>query len=439
MKNFVVYFSIVTLVIVGGVSIISAQEEYSNFVAECPDGEATVAVAGGAVGTELELGREQAARYMELCPNITVEFIEVSDSATDRLRLYRQFWEAESGDVDVFQVDVIWAGIIAPHMVDLNEYMSEDQIAQYFPAMIAGQTVDDRLVALPWFTDAPGLYYRTDLLEKYELDVPTTWDELEAAAMTIMEGEQAEGNSEFVGYVWQGDIYEGLTCDAHEWLASATGSTFITADGEVNVTDENWLALLDQAAGWVGTISPEAVLTFQEDDSRIAWETGNVAFMRNWPYAYGLGNAETSPIAGLFDYTTLPDGASGESFSCLGGQQLGVSRYSENTDAAVSVALFLTSPAEQRLRALSAFGANPTVPALYEDEEIREISPLFELMPPLLEEALGRPSQVTGDSYGEASELFFSAVHTVLTGQNDAATAMDALEIELEELLADLE
>ena len=414
------------------VSVVGAQD---TFV--CPEGEADIVVAAGAVGVELELVQEQAARYMELCPNVTVTALETPDLATDRLGLYQQFWEAQSADVDLYQVDVIWAGIIAEHMVDMKEYLTQEQIDQYFPAMIAGQTIEDRLVAIPWFTDAAGLYYRTDLLEKYGLEVPTTWDELTAAAQTIQDGERAEGNTEFWGYVWQGNSYEGLTCDAHEWLVSETGETFISPDGVVNVNNPEFVAALERAAGWVGGISPDAVTTYGEEESRGVWQAGNAAFMRNWPYAYGLGNGEDSAIAGQFDYAPLPMGAV-TAGACLGGWQLAVSQYSDNPDAAASVARFRTAPEEQKLRALSPQGANPTIPALYEDPDLEAANPLFARMGPILATAVARPSGVTAERYNDASTIFFSNVHSVLTGGTDAQTAVEDMELDLQDLLEEL-
>lgn len=425
-------FTVLALLL-GAFSGVSAQSEVA-----CPEGEHEIVVAAGAVGIELEVIAEQGARYNELCPNITVTPLETPDLATDRLGLYQQFWEAQSPDVDIYQTDVIWAGIIAPHVVDLNEYLPEDYIAQFFPNMIEGQTIDGRLVAIPWFTDAAGLYYRTDLLEKYGLEVPTTWEELTAAAAAIQEGERAEGKSEFYGYVWQGNSYEGLTCDAHEWLVSATGETFITPEGEVNVNNPEFIAMLEMAAGWVGTISPEAVTTFGEEDSRAVWQAGNAAFMRNWPYAYGLGNAEDSAVAGLFDYVPLPAGASGQAAACLGGWQLAVSAYSDSVDAAVSVAMFLASAEEQKIRALSPQGANPTIPALYDDPELAEANPLFARMNPILATAVARPSGFTASRYNDASALFYSAVHSVLTGQTDAQTAVEDLELDLQDLVDEI-
>jgi trehalose/maltose transport system substrate-binding protein len=322
-------------------------------------------------------------------------------------------------------------------MVDLNQYLTDEEKGWYFPDMIAGQTINGALVAIPWFTDAAGLYYRTDLLEKYGVEVPTTWDELEAAAQTIMDGERGEGNSDFYGYVWQGNAYEGLTCDAHEWLVSETGDTFITSDGTVNVNNQAFVDALEQAAGWVGGISPEAVTTYGEEDSRAVWQAGNAAFMRNWPYAYGLGNAEDSAIAGMFDYAPLPMGES-RAAACLGGWQLGVSKYSQNVDASVAVAKFLTSPEEQKARALSSQGNNPTIPALYDDPDLVAQNPLFGRMGPILATAYPRPSGITASRYNDASEIFFSYVHDVLTGQSDAQTAVEDMEADLQDLVDEL-
>jgi trehalose/maltose transport system substrate-binding protein len=402
----------------------------------CPEGEAEITLAGGSVGSEREFAQRAADVFTSVCPNVTIDILEMPDSATERLNLYLQFFEAESGDVDVMQVDVIWPAIIAPHVVDMREYLTDEEVDEYFVDMINGQTVDGRLVAIPWFTDAAGLYYRTDLLEKYELEVPTTWEELEAAAATIQEGEVAEGMDGFAGYVWQGNDYEGLTCDAHEWLVSTTGDTFITADGEVNVTDENFAALVERAAGWVGTISPEGVTTYQEEESRNVWQAGNAAFMRNWPYAYNLGNADDSPVSGLFGWVPLPTGGV-RSAACLGGWQLAVSKYSENVDASAAFAKYITSP-EQQLQRAYFQGQFPTIPAVYEDESLAS-DPLFAAAGPIIGTAFARPSVATGSQYQAASAIFAGGIHDILTGQVDVETGLEDLEIDLEDFLADME
>lgn len=392
-----------------------------------------VTVAGGAVGQELELTKKAAEMYMEKHPNVEVKVLDTPDLAQDRLGLYLQFLEAKSPDVDVYQIDVIWPGDLAEHFVDLYEYGAKDVVDEHFEAIVQNNTVDGKLVAIPWFTDAGLLYYRTDLLEKYNLGVPKTWDELEEAAKIIQEGERKAGNNDFWGFVWQGDAYEGLTCDALEWVASNGGGTIISPDKKITINNPNAVEIIEKAAGWVGTISPEGVTGMAEEDARNIWQAGNAAFMRNWPYAYSLGNADDSPIKGKFDVAPLPAGKSGNGAATLGGWQLAVSKYSENPEVAADVALYLASYEAQKMRAVEG-SMNPTIKALYQDEEVLEASPFMGSLYDVFTNAVARPSTATAPNYNNVSTKFFQAVYSVLTGEKDAQTALEELELDLQDL-----
>ncbi|HPT63587.1 MAG TPA: ABC transporter substrate-binding protein [Candidatus Atribacteria bacterium] len=392
-----------------------------------------ITVAAGAVGQELELTREAAQRYMEAHPDVEVRVIDTPDLATDRYGLYLQFFEARSSDIDVYQIDVIWPGDLAEHLLDLYEFGAKEIADEHFPAIIENNTVDGRLVGIPWFTDAGLLYYRTDLLEKYGLEVPKTWAEFEEVARIIQEGERAEGNEDFWGFVWQGNAYEGLTCNALEWICSNGGGTIISPDGVITINNPNAIEAIEMAARWVGTISPAGVTGFAEEDARSLFQSGNAAFMRNWPYAYALGQSEESVIAGKFDVASLPAGRSGHGAATLGGWQLAVSKYSNNPEIAADVALFMASPEEQKIRAIKG-SFTPTIMTLYEDPEVLESAPFFGTLYDVLINAVARPSTVTAPNYNEVSTLFFRAVHSVLTGAKDATTALEELELELQAL-----
>jgi trehalose/maltose transport system substrate-binding protein len=279
------------------------------------------------------------------------------------------------------------------------------------------------------------LYYRTDLLEKYGYDSPpATWDDLEEMAQTIQDGERAEGNQDFWGYVWQGNAYEGLTCDALEWIKSNDGGTIVSPDKVITINNANAVEIVDQAAGWVGTISPDGVTGFGEEDARNMWQAGNAAFMRNWPYAYSLGQGDDSAIKDVFDVQPLPAGASGAGAATLGGWQLAVSKYSEHPDVAADVALFMASAEEQKIRAIAG-SFNPTVMSLYQDADVLEATPFFGSLYDVFINAVARPSTASAPQYNETSTLFFQAVHSVLTGGNDALTALEELELDLQDLL----
>ncbi len=396
------------------------------------ESDVELSVFFGPVGDEADSYGNLIAQFTEET-GIEVEIVISPPSATDNLAQQLQFLGAGSSDLDVYQIDVIWPGILAEHAVNLYDYIPQSTIDAHFPAIVENNTVDGKLVGMPWYTDAGLLYYRTDLLEKYGFPgPPETWDELEVMAQTIQEGEQAEGNDSFWGFVWQGNNYEGLTCDALEWQKSHNGGTIIEPDGTITVNNPNTVAALERAAAWVGTISPPGVTTYQEEDGRGVWQSGNAAFMRNWPYAYALGNGEDSPIRGLFEATVLPTGGT-ENAATLGGWQLMVSAYSEYPEEAAQLVEFLASRESQKARAITS-SYLPTIGSLYQDEELLEAQPFMGSLFEVFNNAVARPSTVTGELYNEVSAAYFNAVHSVLTGEETAANAL----LELEDDLVDI-
>ena len=324
---------------------------------------ATISISCGAVGLELEICQEGAEAWAEATGN-QVNVISTPNSATERLALYQQILAANSADIDVFQIDVIWPSILGNHFIDLAEHIDQEVIDQHFEAIVQNNTVDGRLVAMPWFTDAGLLYYRADLLQKYGKQPPTTWQELTETAREIQEGERAEGNDRMLGFVFQAKAYEGLTCNALEWIDSFGGGQIVAEDGSITINNEQAAAALELAASWIGDIAPEGVLNYAEEESRGVFQSGNAVFMRNWPYAWALGNAPDSPIAGKIGVTQLPKGGEdGKHTGVLGGWQLAVSKYSQNAELAVDLVRYLTSPEEQKRRAIKG-SYNPTIAAL---------------------------------------------------------------------------
>lgn len=393
----------------------------------------TVKLLGPAQGAEYELVQQSLAEFTAQT-KIEVELVAGPESATDRLNEYLVSLGNKSDEIDVYQIDVIWPGILAEHLLDLNEYLAEEA-KQHFPAIVENNTVNGKLVGMPWFTDAGLLYYRTDLLEKYGFaNPPQTWDELEEMANTIQEGERASGNQAFWGFVWQGRDYEGLTCDALEWQVSHGGGRIIEADGTVSVNNPQTIAALERAASWVGTISPPEVTQFQEEDARKLWHAGNAAFMRNWPYAYALSKGADSPVMDKFEVTLLPDGGGGHA-ATLGGWQLAVSTYSKHPQEAVELVRFLTSREVQLHRSIEG-AFSPTIPELYEEAAAVEANPYYKTLKNIFfGGAVARPSTVSGKAYAEVSFDYFTAVHNVLTGETTAAEALTELEAKLADLI----
>ena len=391
---------------------------------------AEIVLSCGAVGQALELCKQGAAAWARKTGH-TAKVLGGPASTTERLALYQQLLAARAPDVDVFQIDVIWPGILASHFVDLGKYVDAAVLEPHFRPIIENNTVGGRFVALPWYTDAGVLYYRKDLLEKYREKVPRTWAELTAVAKRVQDAERAAGSAKMWGFVWQGRAYEGLTCDALEWIDSHGGGTIVAGDGKVTVNNPKAIRAIDLAASWVGTISPKGVLNYQEEEARAVFQSGNAVFMRNWPYAWSLGNSPDSPIKGRIGVAALPKGGpGGKHTGTLGGWQLAVSKYSKNIEVAVDLVKHLTGREEQKRRAIRG-SYIPTIASLYEDPEVLEANPFFGRLYDTLTSAVARPSRKTGARYNQVSAAFWNAVHATLSGKGDAARNLAKLERKL--------
>ncbi|MCE8034068.1 MAG: ABC transporter substrate-binding protein [Halomonas sp.] len=408
-----------TLVVAGAASLGHAQA-------------ADLTISCGAVGAELQLC-QQGVRAWEEQTGHSVDVVSTPNSSTERLSLYQQILSANSTDIDIMQIDVVWPGLLANHLLDLREVLGDDAGEGHFSAIIENNTIDGRLVAMPWFTDAGVLYYRADLLEQYGHEAPETWEELTEIAREIQNAEREAGNDRMHGFVFQGRAYEGLTCNALEWVASHGGGTIVDADGEVTIGNSEAAAALDLAASWIGDISPSGVLNYTEEEARGVFQGGNAVFMRNWPYAWALAQSEGSEVRGKVGVTQLPHSGEGSSAATLGGWNLAVSRYSENAELAAELVAFLAGEQEQKRRAIEG-AYNPTLESLYQDDEVLAAVPFFGELYDTFVNAVARPSAPTGDAYGRVSNAFFSATHDVLSGNKSGEEAVSDLDRELTRL-----
>lgn len=389
----------------------------------------TLTFACDSVGSGYDQCKKGADAWAQKTGN-TVRVLQVPKETGDRLALYQQQLGAKSKDVDVYMIDVVWPGLISQHLADLSKSIPKAEIDQHFPAIVKNNTIGGKLVGVPWFTDAGLLYYRTDLMEKYGYkSAPKTWAELETMAKKIQDGERAS-NPRFVGFVFQGKNYEGLTCDALEWIASFGGGSIVDADGKVTINNPRTVAALKAAQGWVGTIAPQAVTTYAEEEARNVFQGGNAAFMRNWPYAYAAGQAEGSPIKGKIGVAALPAGPGGKPAATLGGWQLAVNAYSAHPKEAADLVRYLTGTEEQKRRAIEA-SYNPTIASLYKDQDVLKAVPFFGSLYDVFTNAVARPATATKSKYNQVSNAFATGVYNVLTKKQTPEQAAASIQSQI--------
>jgi multiple sugar transport system substrate-binding protein len=347
-------------------------------------------------------------------------------SNTDQmLTLYDNTLRARSGNIDVMSIDVVYPAEFSSNgwTVDLSSKWPASDRANYLPGPIKSCTYNGQIAAAPLRTDLGVLYYRKDIVST----PPTTFTDL--ASMAKSNASKAK-----YGFVWQGSQYEGLVCNFVEVLYGYGGAILDpTNSKKVVVNSPQGVQALTEMVSWVGTVSPTSITTFTEEPSRQAFQNGDAIFMRNWPYAYSLGNASGSKVAGKFDIHSIPYGGSNTTgHSCVGGWNMAINAYSKNPDASWSfIKYMLSAPAQKVLAIKGSF--TPALQSVYNDPEVQSKQPLFTKLQPILQNALPRP---VSPVYPDLSNIVQTHVHQALTKAVSPADALSALQSELQTLVS---
>lgn len=333
---------------------------------------------------------------------------------------------ARSSSIDVFPMDIIWPPEFGANgwTVPLDNYWPKSDQANYLPGPLAGCTYNGKLWAAPTYTDVGLIYYRTDLIPT----PPNSWEE-----MTTMAKAVSPSKAKF-GYLWQGAQYEGLVCNFCEVIYGYGGNVLDPNNPKsVTVNSPEGMAALTQMVNWVGTISPAAVTTYEEPQALAAWQDGDAAFMRNWPYAISLSNDPTaSKIPGKFnEHPMLYGGSNTQGHSNIGGWQHGINAFTKNPDSCWKFVQYLISPAVQKTFALQ-LSLLSTYKGVYTDSDVTTKYPFFTKVLPIVSTALPRP--VT-PFYPDVSNAIQLRVHQALTKQSSPASALSQLQSDLQSIV----
>ena len=351
-------------------------------------------------------------------PDEQVTFEEQTDQADQQHDDLVQNFQAKNENYDVVSVDVVWTAEFAARgwLQPLEGAMAVKTDGMLEPTIEAG-SYQDKLYTAPVSSDGGILYYRKDLVP----EAPKTWDE-----MMDMCSIAKENN---IGcYSGQFKQYEGLTVNASEAINSAGGSV-LGDDGKPNLTtpeaEEGLNNLVDAFKN--GNIPAEAI-TYQEEESRRAFQEGKLLFLRNWPYVYNLATTEgSSQVKDVLGMAALP-GKDGPGASSLGGHNAAISVYSKNKATARDFVKFLIEEEQQKFFATQGSLA-PVLGDLYEDQELVAKLPYLPVLKTSIENAVPRP--VT-PFYPAVTQAIQENSYAALKGEKSAKQALDDMQKSIE-------
>ena len=333
--------------------------------------------------------------------------------------------QAKSDRYDVLNLDVVWTSEFAANgwITPINP--SEFPLDEFLKQTVATAGYHGELYAVPYVTNAGLLYYRKDILDREHLAPPRTWADLERLAMTVARRNGVNG------YAGQFLPYEGLTVNYAEAVQSA-GGEILSDHGTKAAVDSPMarqaLSFLVRGVreGWI----PQETLTFDEEGSRKAFQDGRYLFLRNWPYVYGLAEAEHSKIAGKFGVTELP-GPNGPGISSLGGSNLAISSYSRHKKTARKLIQFLTSLDNERQVLIRGL-LPPVWSQLYTDPELVR---RFPYLPVLRQSILSAKPRPMTPAYAQVGLAIAAAVHDALGQRQSPDMTAARLERELNAII----
>lgn len=333
--------------------------------------------------------------------------------------------------LDVFTGDIIWISEFAGAgwAADLTDYFDSSARGQYFPGVIDACTYDGKLAALPWYLDAGMLYYRKDLLDQAGISVPTAWSELVTGAQQLLAAHKVSD-----GFNWQAKQAEVLVCDLVEFVGS-NGGSILAPDGKtVTIAEPNAVQAVQFMVDTFGkyAITPKAVLSWDEEPSRMPFTSGQAAFLRNWSYVWSdAQDPSSSKVVGKVGVTKLPAFPGGKSTACLGGYQFGMNAASSKKSAAIDFLTWMSSPQTQ-LKWATQLGLAPSRPSVYDQPELKKTNPFMVTLKDVFTGGTPRPKT---PKYSQVSLALQAGVSAALTS-GDVEGNLSSTKSQIEQVLS---
>jgi len=359
--------------------------------------------------------------FEQAYPKIHVTLVSAStDTDTNRATLATTI-SGGSATPDVFMGDVIWPAQFGAHQLalPLTGLLPSSYFAKFAPGLIQGASYKGKVYGSPLFEDQGFLYYRKDLLKKAGLSVPTTWEQLETDAKTIQKKDSVK-----YGFVWEGDSYEGLTCNFMEYLTdaggTATNSTYTkaTLDSPAALKAVTFMRSLITSG-----VTPNAVTTFQEPQAMNIFAAGQSVFLRNWDYAYSYATtpATSKLTASQVGVAPLPtfSGMSYPGYSNIGGWNMYINPHSKHVAADLTFIKWLSGTTAQDILA-EKYSEIPTVESIRTSPSVVSLNPVLAIVSKtrLVPRPAGTPN------YPALSTAIYTNVNAILAGSVTPAAGL---------------
>ncbi len=361
--------------------------------------------------TEAPKFKELIDKFTSSHPNIKVTYVNVPFSEAQEK--FRTAAQGNSGAPDVLRSEVAWTPDFASqgYLADLTSAIGDTK--DYLPTPLSSNQLDGKLYGIPQVTDAPALLYNKSMLDKAGVQVPTSWDELKAAAPKIKSanpGVQAAAFLQSGGYFSLPFVY------------SEGGDLLNVEQKKIIINSPEAVKGLQDA---VDLVSSGAAKTDTTTDSynnmMTAFKDGKVAMILNGPWSVpDIKSGKAFSDATNLGIAPTPAGSSGKSGSPVGGHNYVIYSQSKVKDAAAEFIKYMDSPESQAFVS-KELGLLPTRTSSYEQADVKS-NPTVTAFKAVLDKATARPWIPEGGGLFAALDTEYPKA---LGGKETAQQAMD--------------
>lgn len=406
-------------------------------------------------------------REAGLPDHIELDVIAGSNVTDDRQDQYTQWLNSERSEPDLLNLDSGWTVpfIVRGQTENLENHLSSDLVDsihdEYFDnALLTAVDQDGALNALPMWVGLPAMMYRKDLVENAGYDPEgenwatesITWQKFSQVISDVLD----ENDDLDMGYTFQANDYEGLSCCNFNEFISSWGGAYFGGDllgpiGDRDIT-LNEQPVLDSIRmirtfihgqddehsldGYEGPISPESVVQMTEQTSLEPFLSGNAVANRNWPSFIQEAASDENFGEDLgvmpIPYAVTPEEATyegrGGPVGALGGWHLAMNPYSEKKEAAAQVMEAMTADNVLLNGVFDAVGQIPPKAQVLASDGAQEIPVIGRYVDTLRvvgENAIPRPATAV---WPQQSSEISGEVNSTYNQQKSPEDAMSDLE-----------
>jgi len=202
-----------------------------------------------------------------------------------------------------------WLKTLDDYITDPTLTEGDWDVKDFFAGPMRGSSIDGKQIGIVINAEASLLSYRKDLFERFDVKVPETMDELEAAAK-FFNGKDVDGKT-MVGITLRG---KGAAATS-QWVdfLYSFGGSWTNAQGKSNLDSPESIAAFKFYGDLLRNYGPQGATMLHWSESTSIFMEGKAAMIFDANVFKSLyENPKESKVAGKVGYTTIPAGPAGK-------------------------------------------------------------------------------------------------------------------------------